>query len=282
MSLEAFKFYVERADPARPRVHLVAEEDGRVVGHGFLRGTPAFEPLYLNLDVEPRLQRAGIGTQLLERLVAGAKGYERGMYTLVAEESASGLGFMARHAFAEQFRMFESKVELASFDPDRFGRLRLGLTDAGVRFSNLAAEDSPDLRRRVHTLTDAVVADVPGPMTARSLTYEEWVRDWIDAPMARLELIALAFVGDEPVALSGVTVEADGTGYNSFTGVARAHRGRKLGLAVKVEGLRLAKEFGLPSVRTDNHTDNVPMLAINSTLGFQPVPGFISFRRSLG
>ena len=66
-----------------------------------------------------------------------------------------------------------------------------------------------------------------------------------------------------------------------LTGVAREHRGRKLGLAVKVEGLRRAKEFGLPSVRTDNHTANAPMLAINATLGFQPLPGFVSFGRSL-
>jgi GNAT superfamily N-acetyltransferase len=282
ISLEAFTFYVERADPARPRVHLVAEGDGRVVGHGFLRAGPVYEPLYLNLDVDPAGQRRGIGTQLLGRLVAGAVGDGRGMYTLVSEESASGLGFVRQHDFTEQFRLFESTVDLATFDPERFAASRRALTDAGVRFSNLAAEDSPALRRRIHALTDEVVADVPGPMTARPLTYEAWERDAIDAPMARLELIALAFVGDEPVALSGVTVEADGTGYNSLTGVARAHRGRKLGLAVKVEGLRLAKEFGLPSVRTDNHTDNAPMLAINSTLGFQPVPGFISFGRSLG
>ena len=57
-----------------------------------------------------------------------------------------------------------------------------------------------------------------------------------------------------------------------FTGVARAFRGRGLGLAVKSRMLQLVRDQvpGAREVFTNNAVDNAPMLRIKARLGFQP------------
>jgi len=57
------------------------------------------------------------------------------------------------------------------------------------------------------------------------------------------------------------------------------HRGRGLGLAVKVEAPRRAKAAGMRELRTDNHSRNAPMLAINTRLGYRRLPGWIEVVR---
>jgi hypothetical protein len=61
-------------------------------------------------------------------------------------------------------------------------------------------------------------------------------------------------------------------------------RGRRLAgaggvVAIEVEALRLARNLGVPFVRTNNDLTNAPMLAINQKLGYRLRPGVIGFER---
>ena len=38
-------------------------------------------------------------------------------------------------------------------------------------------------------------------------------------------------------------------------------------------GIRCAKAFGAATIRTNNDSENAPMLAINRKLGYKPLPG---------
>lgn len=75
----------------------------------------------------------------------------------------------------------------------------------------------------------------------------------------------------------------DGAVNQWSTLVSAAHRGRRLGLAIKLENLRqLMSDFpGHPSVTTMNAEENEPMIALNESVGFAVVGHVGNFRRSV-
>ena len=69
--------------------------------------------------------------------------------------------------------------------------------------------------------------------------------------------------------------------YNMMTGVDPAYRGRRIALALKLLTIRLARQYAADYIRTNNDSDNAPMLAINRKLGYQPVPGLYWLTKKL-
>jgi RimJ/RimL family protein N-acetyltransferase len=195
----------------------------------------------------------------------------------VSESSESGLAFAKKEGFIERSRMFESELSLPDFDPQRVAASGQRQLEAGIRLSTLAQEDSPALRRALYQLGEEARADVPTPEPVPPTTYEEWEGDRVDGPLANPDLFVIAFAEERPVAFTEIFTTPDGTAYQRMTGVARDHRGQGLGLAVKTEVLRMAKDRGIPRVRTENDTPNTHMLAINDALGFKRLPGIIRF-----
>jgi mycothiol synthase len=57
-----------------------------------------------------------------------------------------------------------------------------------------------------------------------------------------------------------------------YTGVLRAYRGRGVATALKVAAVQWARARGMAYIYTGNDLTNAPMLAINSQLGFEPLP----------
>jgi mycothiol synthase len=62
--------------------------------------------------------------------------------------------------------------------------------------------------------------------------------------------------------------------------VTREARGQGLATAIKVRALRAVLELGFKTVRTDNDTQNTPMLAVNDKLGYQRQPAVLSMLKS--
>jgi GNAT superfamily N-acetyltransferase len=61
--------------------------------------------------------------------------------------------------------------------------------------------------------------------------------------------------------------------YNMTTGVERDFRGHGLATALEVLAIRCARRYGAAYLRTNNHSENAPMLAVNRKLGYLPEPG---------
>ncbi|GCE09357.1 hypothetical protein KDAU_66860 [Dictyobacter aurantiacus] len=61
--------------------------------------------------------------------------------------------------------------------------------------------------------------------------------------------------------------------YNMMTGVEPEYRGRGIALALKLLVIRCARKYGVAYLRTNNDSENVPMLTVNRKLGYLPVPG---------
>lgn len=280
ISAETIAWSDGRADPERPSVRLVAtSSDGEIVGHAALRGVPGRDGLLLDLDVDPVHRGAGIGGDLFRALLLRLGDEDHVLWTAALEDRPETLAFLHRRGFRERDRLAESVLDLTAFDPEAHAAARTAALARGIRFSTLADEDSEALRHRIHDLVNDFSADVPAAQGIGALTYAEWERLWLEGPHARPDLLAIALADEMPVAVSYVIVFADGTAYNHTTGVAREYRGRSLGLAIKVEALRLAKAAGLSHIRTDNHARNAPMLAINARIGYRPLPAYIDLVR---
>ena len=269
-----------RADPGRPKAAVLGHRAGELVGVGYARGVPGQEGLLVEVYVDPDHRRLCIGSALFSALLASIGPTDLSLWSYASESDAGAMGFAARYGFVERDRAFESGLDLATFDADAHAGAMLAASARGLRMSTVAAEDSPEMRRKLYVLTQLLERDVPSVTPRPEMTFEEWAAFAIHGPHARLDLFVLALDGDQPVALSNVLGLPGGFAYNAMTGVGRAHRGMKLGLAVKVEALRLAKAAGFTHVRTDNHQRNAPMLAINARLGYRPLPALVEFERA--
>jgi GNAT superfamily N-acetyltransferase len=281
-SAEEIAWGRKRADPDRPSANLVAELDGRVVGIVFLFGHSSWPGLKLALQVEPAQRRRGIGTRLFEAALVEVGETVHPIWTTIAESDADSLRFATRRGFVERDRTFELTLDLETFDPDAFEAPAAAALARGLRLAAFSDVDSPQLRHQLHELTVELDRDVPSAAQLRATTYEEWVGTWLASPYARPGLVAIAFDGDMPIAVSSIIVARDGTAYNELTGVRAAHRGQGLGLAVKIEALRLAKAAGVREVRTSNHQANAPMIAINARLGYRQLPAYVELVRHPG
>ncbi len=61
--------------------------------------------------------------------------------------------------------------------------------------------------------------------------------------------------------------------------MTREWRGRGVATALKVAAIGVARALGAPTIRTDNASDNAPMLRVNDRLGFVRDPATVSYLR---
>ena len=61
------------------------------------------------------------------------------------------------------------------------------------------------------------------------------------------------------------------------TGVFKEYRGRKIALALKLLATRYARLLGATFIRTNNDSQNAPILAINKKMGYTPEPGWFKW-----
>ena len=65
------------------------------------------------------------------------------------------------------------------------------------------------------------------------------------------------------------------------TGVRRDYRGQGIAVALKLKVIEFARQHGYNMVRTRNASTNMPMLAVNTKLGFKRKIGWIQMEKNL-
>jgi GNAT superfamily N-acetyltransferase len=271
VSADLIAHFVRTGDPERPTRQVVAEEQGVAIGLGVLGASPISPASFMIIAVDEAYRRRGIGTALLDWL-ASELDAPRLVSASVSEKCPAGVAFAQRQGLEERSRMFPSVLDLSRFEPGRFAEYLQAATASGVRFTTFAAADSVAMRHEIHQLHAASQMDVPMAERLGAEGFDDWKAANLDAPWFRPDLVAVALVGERPVALSYITERPGGGAYNAFTCVAADHRGHGLGTAVKVEALRLAKAAGMAEVSTDNHSTNTAMLAVNACRATSAAP----------
>ncbi len=190
--------------------------------------------------------------------------------------------FAEARGFLRGRHLFESTLDLASFDERLFADAIARTQAVGYRFFSLAdVGDTEEARRRDYEINRRAALDIPGREQTFA-PFEEWRRFVCEASWYQPDGQIIAARGEEWVGMAAVGYfAATNSMYNMVTGVDRAHRGQGLAQALKLLAIRYALRSGAVYIRTHNDSENAPILAINRKLGYQPQPGLYLYTRDL-
>jgi GNAT superfamily N-acetyltransferase len=226
---------------------------------------------------DPSARQQGVGAQLYDDALAFAQAQGATKLTSeVLDTDAASLQFAEKRGFRVWRHVFESVYDLRlnTFDESRFAGVVESLEADGIRFFSLAdAGSTTEALRKLWEVNYQTYLDDPAS-TGTFPDFEEFQQITASGKWFRPDGEILAADGEKYVGLSAVGYFADSnSAYNMMTGVVRDYRGRKIALALKLLTIRAAQRWGVDYIRTNNDSQNVPMLAINHKLGYVPQPG---------
>lgn len=268
---------------------VVAEtETGEVVGVGeFNHLWFSYHPrrFALSLEVHPNWQRRGVGGMLYEYLLSELRNADAEvMWPLVLSDSKSSVTFLTKRGFVEKRRMFESRLDLTSFNPEVARAKAERLETEGIVISDLAAEmdEDPDAGKKLFDLEQSAGGDVPSLVEFSPMDYRDYEIIILKSPILVWEGSFVAKEGDRFVGSSSLDLaERDDLLGQGFTAVRPGYRGRGIAQAVKVKVAEYCKMRGVKYLRTHNDSDNLPMLAVNWKLGFVKRNEWIAFEKKV-
>jgi GNAT superfamily N-acetyltransferase len=278
-------------DPARIRL-TVTGSDGKVAGTVALQVGMMPRPdgaQQLGVTVFKEHRRRGLGNAILESLEAEAR--RRGVPRLLSGASAAkpfALEFATRRGYREIGRRIMSYRELASYEPETWRASLDRVTKAGIRvrsFSEVLAErDDAGRERFWHELWEAEAPmwdDIPFAAPTPHWPFDVFRKMAVTSGQMLADISLVAYAGE---VIAGFTTTGDRQGKDGWTwmtGVARAHRGTGIAMALKVEALARAKAKGLRAMGTVNDEPNKAMRGVNQKLGYQPVPEHVELEKKL-
>lgn len=266
---------------------LVALQDGEVRGMAAYSQNPGAyhrQRYVLELAVHPGSGGTGVGSALWDALEAILRGHGAQQARILArEDHAVAPGFLARRGFTAGKRSFTSSLDVTAFDDAPFNGLPAALAAQGVRIRSLAelqAGHTPDLHTRLHALMSDVRGDVPRADPATPLSFQVFEDAVLGDPGLLPQAYLVAEAGGEWIGQTTLfRSEASPELFTGLTGVTREWRGRGVATALKVAAIGVARALGAPTIRTDNASDNAPMLRVNDRLGFVRDPATVSYLR---
>ncbi|WP_371151637.1 GNAT family N-acetyltransferase [Buchananella felis] len=282
------------ANPAEPGVEPI----GFAIASWSI-GAANADAANLNLWVSAAHRGRGIGTALLEHVVSELPAHLTRFFSYVAADMSGGPIASSdlpspRFARDSGFRVTElchlrrhpwpiDATLLESLDPstvDMDGRRRLGAYSIETYVDGVPA----DLQDSFARLLGLVEAEAPHgdvdlePEEITAEIYRQGLERTRTAKATRVESVAVLTHPDgsrEAVGMSSYTApaQADALIEVNATIVDRAHRGHRLGWAIKCAVERRLLELNLPhkQVNSCNADSNQAMLAINHALGFREV-----------
>lgn len=286
---------VQQPSPSYLYEWVLALLDGQPAGYAAL-STPQLDNLgsaSLDLQVTPAMRRRGVGRALYRHAVERARAQSRTLLDAETIESPASRAFAEAMGSRRVLTETRSRLDVTAIDQDRLDAM---LADAlihaeGYRFvrwdgvppdeyiDDVAALDS-------RFFTDAPVGDFvvePEKVDAERIRRTEQQR--VDRGFGRFHGGMVHLATGRLVAWTTLA-GADDTPthvWQNITLVDPQHRGHRLGMVVKLQNLRHAREHRpeLVAVDTINASSNTHMLAINEAMGFRPVDTWIQWQHSL-
>ena len=259
--------------PERAQARMwVGEESGRLVGwaEARIRWTTRVQDVGdVWAYVTPSERGRGIGTALLAQteeyvLGLGAKILESWTYT------SGGAALLERRGFratgTEQMSVLDPRtVDLSSLQA-------LEAENAAEGFRLVPLGEVLDQVEGLHRVYAAASMDVPEYFREDDVRLDEWKHETLEHPQLSREGSAIVLRGEQPVALAFLEVdEPAGVAANEMTGTLPEFRRRGLARLAKLATIRWAAEHGIQAVQTGNSHENPGILALNRSLGYEPV-----------
>jgi GNAT superfamily N-acetyltransferase len=244
----------------------VAVEEGEVVGLGFCGPSQSPERTAVVVRVLPEHRRCGIGSELLDRVVAHAAQLDRPQISgMVFEDDPDSIAWVTNRGFEESQRQVELSREVGPGEaaPKAPNGIELAELDESRHEAayEVWAECYPDM---------PVSPPIPAP------SYEEWLEEEVSGPVTVLALDAGQVVG-----AAALLERVDGLAEHGLTAVRRSHRRRGIATALKQALIHWASEHGYRELSTWTQDGNVAMQAVNVKLGYTPRPAVINVWRGV-
>lgn len=284
-TLEAYKLEANLEEKFR-RTRFAAELGGRLVGVVDFGNNPStyhLQKFGFELLVHPDYHGQGIGKALYKKMLEALR--PRDLISLrvaVRENQPRAVRFFQDRGFVETKRDWVSVLEVSKADLSPYTHLDISPVHIQT-FAKLSAAD-PQADAKLHELFSDIRVDTPRSEPATPISLEFFV-DNLLAPGQEFDPAAffVALDGNHWVGMSCMYRVGNSKALDHwFTGVRRAYRGRKIALALKLRTVQYAQAGGFETIRTDNDSLNIPMLAINEKLGFVKGAAQISLRKLLG
>ena len=276
----------------RSRYHLQRYaflQNDAVVGFGDVSHvTDMFHPrkFWISIYVDPPVHGKGIGSSIYERLNGELEKLNAVVAWAGSKEDLPRLTeFYQKRGFAERMRAWESRLDIKTADTAKFQNYPEKTMRQGISFTNLAAErrNDQDSLRKLHELVQLISADIPSPAPFTPISFEQWKAFELKNPSLLPDGYMIAKDGDRYVGLSTVwRLDQEPRGLvQGNTGVRREYRGKGIAVALKLKVIDFAKQNGYERIKTWNASNNAPMLAVNTKLGFKRGVGWITLEKDL-
>jgi GNAT superfamily N-acetyltransferase len=278
VSVEQLWEWERRMPAGRIRQRLVAvDSNGAIAGYGYIDHETWMRPDRFELWalVDPARRGAGIGAALYDHGLQLALAHGAASFASeTRDDDPASLRFAERRGYRIDRHTFESTLDLTVFDEQRFAGAVEAAEAAGIRFFTMAdLGDTAEARRKLYDLNRRTALDNPSA-DGTFPPFEEFQQFVFGASWYRADGQILAADGERWVGIAAVAHYPErNSAYNAFTGVERDYRGRGLAHALKLLAVRCAQRYGAAYIRTNNDSQNAPMLAINRKLGYRPEPG---------
>jgi mycothiol synthase len=248
------------------RLYLVALNGDQVTGLGFCGPSQSLERTAIVVRVLPDHRRRGIGSELLDRIVAHAAQLGRPHVSgMVFEDDPDSIAWVTNRGFEEYQRQVELSLEVGQVEPEPNAPDGIELAELDESRHEAAyevwAECYPDM---------PVSPPIPAP------SYEEWLEEEVSGPITLLALEDGRVVG-----AAALMERVDGLAEHGLTAVRRSHRGRGIATALKRALIHWAAQNGYRELTTWTQDGNAAMQAVNLKLGYRPRPAAIDVWRPL-
>lgn len=269
----------------------VARDGGRLVGAiaVMLPARDNTHLAYVWIDVHPDVRRRGIGAALMDRAEGWAHAQGRTTMTGFAWRDGPGAGFATARGYTPGLDNALRALELHD-SPMPWARVRdaaLAATYELVRMAGATDEALlPDLVPVYAGINDAPTGDID----VEPDTYDtDTVRSYEQAMLARDQRMYRVLARRRrDGAWAGHTIAVvdryvDAWAFQEDTAVLVAHRGHRLGMAMKADLYAWLSEAE-PQVRrvlTFNAESNTHMLAVNEAMGFRLVARALQLQRRI-
>jgi GNAT superfamily N-acetyltransferase len=281
LSLDEWRFHMdERArERGKEPIMMVGEIDGQIVGDWYVEHHwgGAGGTFFAVVEVDQSKTRRGYGTTLWNDAEAELR--RRGVrkvYHQITDNRKQSQEFAEHRGFKKTGRADRiSRLELAKADLTGYEGVEERLASEGIEIRSVAEIQPLDesFMRRLHTMVESVVADIPRTEKKhQEQPFEVWSQNFLKSPGSSAEAYFLALDNGSPVGLANLHVRPGAPAFNGLTGVAREYRGRGVARALKLRTIRWARDKGIEHIDTGNDAENARMLAINVSLGYKALP----------
>ncbi|HYL07366.1 MAG TPA: GNAT family N-acetyltransferase [Candidatus Udaeobacter sp.] len=204
---------------------------------------------------------------------------------IVRADLAGELGVLQELGYREERRERYWELDLIGRRTELLAgakRSRAQMDRQGIRLMTVDQDKDPQTIRKLHELDVQTTNDIPTTVPFTEPTLDEWVAFYFENPGIHKDRFWIARLDDEVVGMSLIVFPPGREPpLTEYTATSPGFRGRGIARALKYETIAQAIALGFARIRTDNDSENAPILHINAEMGYQPLTPYIELHRDL-